>query len=84
MRLPVIEIVSDADACWIALVQDHTNCIATEPGAANAHLIAAAPDLLVACKEIERWWVEEMHWQDGAPVGSMFLLRAAIAKAEGR
>ena len=50
----------------------------------RASLIAAAPEILEALKEIERWWLEEqMPKENGAPVG-IFMVRAAIAKAEGR
>jgi len=44
---------------------------------ANARLIAAAPDLLEACKRIA---VDGF----GVPIGDLEFLRAAIAKAEGQ
>lgn len=47
--------------------------------AANARLIAAAPDLLAACKSAERHFVG-MDIDTGTV---MDLLHAAIAKAEG-
>lgn len=48
----------------------------------DARLIAAAPELLEACKEVEAWWLREGKENFvGAPVG-IFMLRAAIAKAE--
>lgn len=50
---------------------------ATEEQGANGRLAAAAPDLLAACKEAERH-----HQGHHSAVGKM--LRAAIAKAEGR
>ena len=50
---------------------------------ANARLIAAAPELLEACKAVEEWWLREgKHEFLGAPAG-IFMLRAAIQKAEG-
>lgn len=45
-------------------------------GEANAHLIAAAPDLLEACKRV----LSEL---DYVSIGAEEDLRAAIAKAEG-
>jgi len=45
---------------------------------ANAKLIAAAPDLLEACAEAEK------YISDTTPDGLGDMLRAAIAKAEGR
>ncbi len=48
----------------------------------HARMIAATSDLLKACKEVERWWLEgEMQNHDGAPA-AIFLVREAIAKAE--
>ena len=48
------EISSPEDACWIARVQNHRGCISTKPGDANAHLIAAAPDLYEALEKLWR------------------------------
>ena len=48
----------------------------TDPAEANARLIAAAPDLLAVCKDIEGFLKRSGY--DTA------LVRAAIAKAEGR
>ncbi|MFO0447419.1 MAG: hypothetical protein ACK52I_01800 [Pseudomonadota bacterium] len=54
-----------------------------EQEAANARLIAAAPDLLAACEAVERWWNE--HAIEGTPETDAFctLARAAIAAAKG-
>lgn len=41
---------------------------------ANARLIAAAPDLLAACKECQGW---------SLPCGLAVMIRAAIARTEG-
>jgi len=49
----------------------------TGPNDANAQLIAAAPDLLTACKE-----AEDLYWVDMQP-STVRKLREAIAKAEG-
>ncbi len=49
--------------------------------AADARLIAAAPDLLSVCKELV---ASAAYWSDyDVPVGIVDRLRAAIAKAEG-
>jgi hypothetical protein len=48
--------------------------------AANARLIAAAPDLLAACKLIASYAIS---WQPLTP-GDIREMTAAIAKAEGR
>lgn len=50
---------------------------------ANAHLIAAAPDLYAALEAVEEWWLTDMmHKMDGAPA-CIFMARAALAKARG-
>lgn len=53
-----------------------------EVNAANARLIAAAPDLLAACKAALKW-IEADESTHGRPFGEGKVLRAAIAKAEG-
>lgn len=75
------------DGAWTVQDQEHGagNCIAMRYGDssfANAHLIAAAPDLLEVLEAIEN------HLQDGAKSYSagQFLrdrARVAIAKARG-
>ena len=54
------------------------------PAEANARLIAAAPELLEACQEalalISEFELEALDGRDEVPD----LLRAAVAKAEGR
>ena len=46
----------------------------------NAHLIAAAPDLLAVAKELEE---SASYWSEyDVPLGIVDRLRAAIAKAE--
>lgn len=74
-----VEASNDTADDIAALLMDHDQ----QQNAANARLIAAAPDLLAACKAIlARFELE--------PAGSVFPaaalqtdLRAAIAKAEG-
>ena len=54
---------------------------------ANARLIAAAPELLAACKkalEAIRWWEGEHPCCNGSTGEQEAAIRAAIAKAEGR
>ncbi len=53
---------------------------------ANAHLIAAAPELLKACK-CALWSLEAQNrhiCDDGTPTKPARMLREAIAKAEGK
>lgn len=52
---------------------------AAEEGSANARLIAAAPDMLAALKAAERWMSGE-----GIATDALDMVRAAIARAEGR
>lgn len=60
---------SDANICTI-------DTDITDEQRANARLIAAAPDLLAACKKVVECY--------GDPAkGALFGLRAAIARAEG-
>lgn len=51
----------------------------------NAHLIAAAPDLLSACKNAEMFLgeIKELYPEICAD-GILSILKAAIAKAEGK
>jgi len=82
-----IEIGSSADSFWIAQVQ----ATVPEQGKANAHLIEAAPELLAACKFVEEHIGDpERTPRDLYPAfgldarTALEMLRAAIAKAEGR
>ena len=47
---------------------------------ANAHLIAAAPELLEACEALAHW---DECWPSAALEGALRKARAAIAKAKG-
>jgi len=49
-------------------------------GKANARLIAAAPDLLEACKAVMEMRIVQVEDEEG----EIEMCRAAIAKAEGR
>ena len=79
---------------WESVVVNDTNgnTLVLMPGAsyglaavkANARLIAAAPDLLAACKAVDDAWTggENGDWR-GALDRALGMARAAIAKAEG-
>lgn len=67
----------DALGSSVADCRKHGAGVTSDQARANAHLIAAAPDLLAACKLAERHH-QGMHSEPG------IALRAAIAKAEGR
>lgn len=69
---------------WVKMWGDGRRGI-NETVLANAHLIAAAPDLLAALKEINDWiinWSPDFIMDDEWPDTDK-KLRAAIAKAEG-
>lgn len=53
----------------------------SRPSVANAHLIAAAPDLLAACKSMSACCGPASGW-DGETNRCLLLIEAAIAKAE--
>lgn len=57
----------------------------SEEDAANARLVAAAPDLLGACKAIWNDWGDSLNATDPEAEGyaTLQLVKAAIAKAEG-
>lgn len=61
-------------AVWVAFVE-------SERPAFDGHLIAAAPELLAALKELVRWWEcdEHVDWY----ASEITAARAAIAKAKG-
>lgn len=79
-------IVSTVADEWIALAQVATHCegLKSGEGQANAHLIAAAPDLLVALKGAIEWMsCIEGHLRDAAPFkANLKEYKAAVDKAE--
>jgi hypothetical protein len=50
--------------------------------AANCRLIASAPELLEALKELMRWVPSETFWHTKAPLEAIKRARTAITKAE--
>jgi len=50
----------------------------------DAHLIAAAPDLLAAAKEALAWMRANLRDSDTSGLADRQALEAAIAKAEGK
>jgi hypothetical protein len=77
-NVPCFEVESEDDECWIAKVQDHCDCIGTPEGNANAHLIAAAPELYEALAELHDWI------QQSGQSAHLAKARAALAKARGK
>lgn len=71
-----LSVLADNDGAWVA--RDGT--VSSE---ANAHLIAAAPDLLEACEWLLSF-VENTEGELGIVLGSANSARAAIAKAKGK
>lgn len=78
------------DVCDMVNPSEHLTNIAADEAMANAHLIAAAPELLEACKGIESTFVfldsltagwEPQHTNT---MKALAAVRAAITKAEGR
>ena len=51
---------------------------------ANARLIAAAPDLLIACRFVYACLQQERAWRNPDLNQAMIILSDVIAKAEGR
>ena len=58
------------------------DCGSHEQSNANARLIAAAPDLLAALKEVEEYFLSSPYATDSGQ--ELRDVQAAIAKAEGR
>jgi hypothetical protein len=78
-KIPCFEVDSEIDACWIAKVQDHRNCMGTPEGSANAHLIAAAPELYEALDNMLR--IGGPHYDECT--ARIKKAHAALAKARG-
>ncbi len=51
---------------------------------ANARLMAAAPDMLAALRRVERWLHDPAELEAVNELELLAVVRAAIAKAEGR
>ena len=73
---------------WLVVESDNENlCVKVEKGStaqkhmADAKLIAAAPELLAVVKELEE---SADYWSEyDVPLGIVYRMRAAIAKATG-
>lgn len=82
--------VCDADQHWLADIGiSNDGDVDPEESDANAHLIAAAPELLAALKTLSDSMcmaeeAEHLLECDDAKSCSLCIARAAIAKAEGR
>ena len=75
-----IDIISRLDGVVAQVTQSDNS--PSETDIANAHLIAAAPDLLAVVQELEE---SAGYWSEyDVPLGIVDRIRAAIAKAEGR
>ena len=73
------------------VVEDENDIICTVKTEQEAHLIAAAPELLLAVKRAEMWIgkmiADGAHLNSVAPgqcVTTLRMIEAAIAKSEGR
>lgn len=55
-----------------------------QSGKDDARLIAAAPDLLSACEGVCDWWLREGRDQFVGAPAAIFMMRAAIEKAEDK
>jgi hypothetical protein len=73
-----------ADDSWIVAPDDGWNSGYRdyETRLANAHLIAAAPDLLAACRAFIA--ADPAEGYSAAEYSALKLMHAAIAKAEGK
>ena len=75
---------NDGDERGTVVIAEITHADSAERAKADARLIAAAPDLLAACRAALA--CPEMNWQemDDVSRAAVNAARAAIAKAEGR
>ena len=64
-----------------AICADIIDPVTQEPSEANARLIAAAPDLLLALKDVISWVPGASAWHTDAPLKAVERARAAIRKA---
>jgi hypothetical protein len=78
-------VLKDGKGGWVMVVQ-HSGEGVEERQQADAHLIAAAPDLLAACKEALSWPGFAASEVDGRPIPDGMeiwdRIKAAIAKAQ--
>ena len=65
-----------------AIIADVWPCGTTEDSLSHARLIAAAPDLLAACKAAAPYLTTQRH-ADTGETHPFYLIKDAIAKAEG-
>lgn len=71
--------------CGAHMWLDDSATVSKEEADANARLIAAAPDLMEALKEVTELYSRTVAgWVDTEKVPEIIAARAAIAKAEGR
>lgn len=73
------------DARVVAQIHSGPDCAPDTHADANAHLIAAAPDLLAAAKAVAALWAEHGLGDDDAQSEPVWnALQRAITRAEGR
>lgn len=74
-----------AETCFKHIYGKGNCCIPTAKEKANAHLIAAAPELLEACKDVYNHYTRlyRERIEKGDVPAHMQRLQMAIAKAEG-
>ena len=73
------------ECCVVAQIHSGPDCAPAEHADANAHVIAAAPDLLAAAKAVAALWAKHGLGDDdneSTPVWDA--LQRAIARADGR
>ncbi len=89
-----VEVDPKTGGVWVGPPNDHENVICdivgrkgaaawTEEDHANAYLIAAAPDLLAACKAWLKHYDEFVRDKQIGDEPGIAEMRAAVAKAEG-
>ena len=76
--------MAESDACCVVQVLDHHRCGATAPGAANARLIAAAPRMYEALRNLTA--LNECWCSTHGPVRVCFRCeaRAVLTEIEGK
>lgn len=83
-RISAFELRAGSETRWIMAADDFSvACVESRDGEendANAHLIAAAPELYAALEAIDRYWAEGNFSRQP---GLWNPMRAALAKARG-